>query len=94
MYGAITDDQRELLGAFVRVHRERLPHEGGGVWRRTPGLRREGLSARAGISATWCTRIEQGLDIKASPLDLARLACAMMLSRAERPGPHSVGQWS
>jgi transcriptional regulator with XRE-family HTH domain len=80
----MTGDQRQLLGAFVRAHREKLPPEGGGVRRRTPGLRREELAARAGISATWCTWIEQGRDVKASPQALARLARAMMLSRAER----------
>ena len=53
-------DQRRLLGDFVRAHREKLPPEGGAVRRRTPGLRREELAARAGISATWCTWIEQG----------------------------------
>ena len=77
-------DQRRLLGDFVRAHREKLPPEGGAVRRRTPGLRREELAARAGISATWCTWIEQGRDVKASPQALARLARAMMLSRAER----------
>ncbi len=77
-------DQRRLLGAFVRAHRERLPPEGPSGRRRTPGLRREELAARAGISATWCTWIEQGRDVKASAPALARLARALMLSRAER----------
>jgi transcriptional regulator with XRE-family HTH domain len=78
------NDQKRLLGAFVRAHRERLPPEGASGRRRTPGLRREELAARAGISATWCTWIEQGRDVKASPPALARLARALMLSRAER----------
>ena len=78
------DDQKRLLGAFVRAHRERLPPEGASGRRRTPGLRREELAARAGISATWCTWIEQGRDVKASAPALARLARALMLSRAER----------
>jgi transcriptional regulator with XRE-family HTH domain len=77
-------DQRRLLGAFVRAHRERLRPEGPPGRRRTPGLRREELAARAGISITWCTWIEQGRDVKASPQALARLARALMLSRAER----------
>jgi len=77
-------DQRRLLGAFVRAHRERLPPEGASGRRRTPGLRREELAARAGISATWCTWIEQGRDVKASAPTLGRLARALMLSRAER----------
>jgi transcriptional regulator with XRE-family HTH domain len=77
-------DQRRLLGAFVRAHRERLRPEGPAGRRRTPGLRREELAARAGISITWCTWIEQGRDVNASPQALARLARALMLSRAER----------
>lgn len=78
------EDQRRLLGAFVRAHRERLPPEGIGGRRRTPGLRREELAARAGISATWLTWIEQGRNVKASPQALTRLAGALALSRAER----------
>lgn len=77
-------DQRRLLGGFVRAHRERLPPEGLGKRRRTPGLRREELAARAGISVTWLTWIEQGRDVKASPQALHRLARALTLSRAER----------
>jgi transcriptional regulator with XRE-family HTH domain len=77
-------DQRRLLGGFVRAHRERLPPEGPGVRRRTPGLRREELAARAGISGTWLTWIEQGRDVKASPQALDRLSRALTLSRAER----------
>ena len=77
-------DQRRLLGGFVRAHRERLPPEGPAGRRRTPGLRREELAARAGISVTWLTWIEQGRDVKASPHALARLARALSLSRAER----------
>ena len=77
-------DQRRLLGGFVRAHRERLPPAGSGVRRRTPGLRREELATRAGISVTWLTWIEQGRDVKASPQALDRLAHALSLSRAER----------
>lgn len=77
-------DQRRLLGEFVRAHRERLPPEDKAGRRRTPGLRREELAARAGISATWCTWIEQGREVRASPQALGRLAQALQLSRAER----------
>jgi len=72
------------LGAFVRAHRERLKPEGVAGRRRTPGLRREELAARAGISVTWCTFIEQGRGTRASPQALARLAGALALTRAER----------
>lgn len=75
---------RKSLGDFVRAHRERLSPEAAAGRRRTPGLRREELAERAGISATWCAWIEQGRDVKASPQALARLAVALKLSRAER----------
>lgn len=78
------EDQRRLLGAFVRAHRERLPPAGPSLRRRTPGLRREELAVQAGISVTWCTWIEQGRDVKASPQALSRLAHALKLARAER----------
>src|SRR3984885_4659125 len=77
-------DQRRLLGEFVRAHRERLAPEAPAGRRRTPGLRREELAAKAGMSATWCAWIEQGREVQASPHALARLARALDLSRAER----------
>ncbi len=80
----LESDRRQLLGAFIRAHRERLPPEGPPTRRRTPGLRREELAARAGFSATWCTWLEQGRSVHASPEALARLADALLLSRAER----------
>ena len=76
-------DRRKLLGAFVRAHRERLRPEGSGR-RRTPGLRREELAARAGISPTWCAWIEQGRAVQASPEALGRLALALALTPPER----------
>lgn len=77
------DEQRRLLGAFIRARREALPPPSGGR-RRTPGLRREELAQRAGISATWCAWLEQGRAVRASPHALSRLAHALGLSRAER----------
>jgi transcriptional regulator with XRE-family HTH domain len=77
-------DQRQLLGEFVRAHRERLTPDQPAGRRRTPGLRREELAARAGISATWCAWIEQGREVQASPQALSRLAVALRLTRAER----------
>jgi transcriptional regulator with XRE-family HTH domain len=77
-------DQRRTLGEFVRAHREHLQPEGQPGRRRTPGLRREELAVRAGISATWCTWIEQGRDVQPSAQTLARLAAALALTRAER----------
>lgn len=77
-------DRRRLLGQFVRAHRERLAPEPAVGRRRTPGLRREEIAARAGISATWCTFIEQGRDVQFSPHALGRLAEALALTAAER----------
>src|SRR6202167_2336836 len=76
-------DQRRLLGAFVRVHRERM-QPAAAARRRTSGLRREELAALSGISVTWCTWIEQGRPVQASPDALGRIAQALALSRAER----------
>src|SRR5581483_4368725 len=80
----IDADQRRLLGQFIRAHRERLRPESTGTRRRTPGLRREELAARADISVTWCTWLEQGRPVRPSPDTLARLADALALSAAER----------
>jgi transcriptional regulator with XRE-family HTH domain len=77
-------DQRRLLGDFVRAHRERMRPTTPTGRRRTSGLRREELAARAGISVTWCTWIEQGRPVQASPEALGRIAHALSLSRAER----------
>ncbi len=78
------DDRRRLLGEFVRAHRERARPPTPGGRRRTPGLRREELAARAGISTTWCAWIEQGRPVQASPETLGRLARALALTPAER----------
>jgi transcriptional regulator with XRE-family HTH domain len=80
----IDPDQRRLLGEFIRAHRERTQPAASEGRRRTPGLRREELAARAGISLTWCAWIEQGRDVQASPETLGRIAQALALSRAER----------
>jgi transcriptional regulator with XRE-family HTH domain len=80
----LDDDQRKLLGEFVRAHRERLSPELPAGRRRTPGLRREELAARAGMSATWVGWIEQAREVQASPQALGRLAAALRLTRAER----------
>ena len=77
-------DQRRLLGEFVRAHRERVQPTAATGRRRTSGLRREELAARAGISVTWCTWIEQGRPVQASPEALGRIAQALALSSAER----------
>src|SRR5438067_9546075 len=77
-------ERRELLGAFIRAHRERLAPPKNGGRRRTPGLRREELADAAGLSVTWITWLEQGRDVAASTGALVRLAEALQLSDAER----------
>jgi transcriptional regulator with XRE-family HTH domain len=84
-----TLDARRALGAFLRTHRERMPHQTAGAIpqprrRRTPGLRREELAASCGVSLTWITWLEQGRDVSPSPRALARLADALRLASAER----------
>ncbi len=78
------NEKRLLLGRFVRAHRERIAPDIATPRRRTPGLRREELAARAGIGVTWCAWIEQGREISISAHTLARLANALALTPAER----------
>lgn len=78
------NEQRRLLGQFVRAHREQMRPQAMTGRRRTPGLRREELAAQAGIGTTWCAWIEQGREVNASPHALARLAAALALTGAER----------
>jgi transcriptional regulator with XRE-family HTH domain len=86
----LPDDQRRLLGAFLRRRREQLRAVDVGLVasrsgrRRTPGLRREEMAQLCGLSPTWYAWIEQGRDISVSSLALARLAQAMQLTPAER----------
>lgn len=77
-------DRRRLLGEFLRAHRERAQPADPAGRRRTPGLRREELASKAGISATWCAWIEQGREVQVSPDALRRLSDALGLSTAER----------
>lgn len=82
-------DRRRLLGAFLRSRREALTparrgHAPPGGRRRTPGLRREEVAERCGISTVWYARVEQGRDIAVSAAALGRLAEALGLTAAER----------
>ncbi len=79
-----TTDQRKMLGAFIRFHRERLSPPVSGGRRRTPGLRREELADAAGLGLTWITWLEQGREVTASVTALCRLADALHLSAPER----------
>ncbi|MQT12939.1 helix-turn-helix domain-containing protein [Rhizobiales bacterium Sp-1] len=73
------------LGGFLRDRRARLvPDAGLAGRRRTPGLRREEVAARAGVSVTWYTWLEQGRGGPPSDEVLERLARALELDAAGR----------
>jgi len=86
----LPQDQRRLLGAFLRRRRELLRAADVGLHasrtgrRRTPGLRREEVAEICGMSPTWYAWIEQGRDISVSADAFARLADAMRFTPAER----------
>jgi transcriptional regulator with XRE-family HTH domain len=68
------------LGGFLRDRRARLQPEGVSAGRRrTPGLRREEVALRAGVSVTWYTWLEQGRGGPPSDEVLERLARALEL---------------
>lgn len=76
------------LGNFVRAKRDSLQPDSLGLpahgRRRSPGLRRADLAARAGISVEYLTRIEQGRDRNPSPSVLNALADGLSLDQPER----------
>ncbi|RKH21154.1 XRE family transcriptional regulator [Corallococcus praedator] len=73
------------LGGFLRDRRARLaPEPGAPSRRRTPGLRREEVATRAGVSVTWYTWLEQGRGGPPSDEVLERLARALELDAAGR----------
>ncbi len=71
------------LPTFLRDRRERLSPQNT-ARRRTPGLRREEVAARAGVSVTWYTWLEQGRGGVPSEDVLERLARALELDDALR----------
>ena len=74
------------LGEFLKDKRQRLDPLALGysaARRRTPGLRREEVAARANISVTWYTWLEQGRGGTPSGEVLGRIAKALLLSSAE-----------
>ena len=85
--------EENRLGTFLRDRRKRLDPAAFGFSgrRRTPGLRREEVAQRAGISTTWYTWLEQGRGGPPSPRVLENLAEALMLTEAEREHLFLVG---
>ncbi|CAH1192325.1 MULTISPECIES: helix-turn-helix transcriptional regulator [Paenibacillus] len=91
----MSDDQRrQELGQFLRTRRLRLSPEEAGLphteftRRRTKGLRREEVSALAGISLPWYTSLEQGRDINVSDQVLDSLARVLRLDQDEHHHLH------
>jgi transcriptional regulator with XRE-family HTH domain len=82
------------LGLFLRVRREAVtPAEVGlpaGPRRRAAGLRRSEVSALAGVSVEYVTRLEQGRDRRPSPQVLSALADALLLTPNERVHLHRL----
>src|SRR6476469_9172146 len=80
--------RRDELAEFLRQHREATAPASVGIAvngrRRTPGLRREEVSALAGVGVSWYTWLEQGRDITPSPSVLDALARVLDLEPAER----------
>jgi transcriptional regulator with XRE-family HTH domain len=75
------------LGDFLRSRRTRLRPDASGLAdgrrRRTPGLRREEVAERAGISTDWYIRLEQGRAVSPSHSTVDALARALDLDAQE-----------
>jgi transcriptional regulator with XRE-family HTH domain len=78
----------QQLGDFLRQRREGLTPADVGLRRsgrrRTPGLRREEVAERAGISVDWYVRLEQGRDAIPSKATVEALAKALLLQPSDR----------
>jgi transcriptional regulator with XRE-family HTH domain len=76
------------LGTFLRSRRLRQEPEALGIARagprRTPGLRREEVAVRAGVSVDYYSRLEQGRAKRPSATVLDTLADALQLDSNER----------
>ncbi|HEY7008670.1 MAG TPA: helix-turn-helix transcriptional regulator [Jatrophihabitantaceae bacterium] len=84
-----TDDRRRAeLAEFLRLRRGRLDPQTLGLparaRRRTPGLRREDVAERAGVSVAWYTSLEQGRPVNPSRTVVTALADALALSETDR----------
>lgn len=99
---------RGELSEFLLHHRQKLTPLDAGLpaagRRRTPGLRREEVSALAGVGLTWYTWFEQGRDIQVSEAFLLNVAralkldddacCQLFLLAQGRPAPLDAFAWS
>jgi transcriptional regulator with XRE-family HTH domain len=75
------------FGDFLRSRRTRLnPDKAADATRqrrRTPGLKREEVAQRAGISAEWYVKLEQGRAVSPSAETVEALGRALKLNRVE-----------
>lgn len=75
------------FGDFLRSRRTRLSPENNGdairQRRRTPGLKREEVAQRAGISAEWYVKLEQGRAVSPSAETVEALGRALRLDGVE-----------
>ena len=83
------------LGEFLQtrraqVHPEQIGLATYGERRRVPGLRREELAQLAGVSASYYTRLEQGVSLNASLEILDAIARALGLDAAETAHLHAL----
>ncbi|MEC3981050.1 helix-turn-helix domain-containing protein [Amycolatopsis sp. H20-H5] len=76
------------LGDFIRAKRDAIQPDSLGLpdrgRRRSPGLRRLDLAARAGISVEYLARIEQGRDRNPSTAVVNAIADSLSLAASER----------
>lgn len=84
------------LGEFLQSRRARLKPEDVGLSsegrRRAPGLRREEVARRSGISTEWYVKLEQGRVISPSAETLASLARALNLGTVEQAHLRALAQ--
>ncbi|MFF2044345.1 helix-turn-helix domain-containing protein [Kitasatospora sp. NPDC058170] len=84
------------LGAFLSARRRRLAPAEAGLpavgRRRTPGLRREEVAVRAGISADYYARLEQGRQRVPTGPVLDGIAEALNLAAPERAYLHRLAE--
>ncbi len=77
----------QAFGDFLRSRRARMepeaPADPGRRRRRTPGLRREEVAGRAGISAEWYVKLEQGRAVSPSAETVEALGRALRLDAVE-----------
>lgn len=88
----MTDNR--IFGDFLRSRRHRLDpaalNLSGTRRRRTPGLRREEVAERAGISCEWYVKLEQGREVSASEETIIALARALVLDHDETAHLHRL----